>query len=173
MAGDTYLKMDSIKGTISVAGYTGLLELETYSFDAAQTLTPGSQPAGAGRVSFNPFTIRRTVDEHSPAFFLLLCNGMTLPNMQLIRATSPSEGANLSQKPAVQAVITFKTVAMKTYAFSDDGDLPKETISFEYGGLQIVYYTQTPDGRPGNPPQVTGGWNRITNQQDNQTIPPS
>ena len=41
------------------------------SFDIEQTLTIGSQStgAGAGKVTFNPFSITRKVDRASPVFF--------------------------------------------------------------------------------------------------------
>jgi bacteriocin-like protein len=44
-----------------------------YTFDIEQTLNIGSQSngAGAGKVTFNPFSITRKVDRASPVFFAL------------------------------------------------------------------------------------------------------
>jgi len=46
-----------------------------YTFDIEQTLNIGSQStgagAGAGKVTFNPFSITRKVDRASPVFFAM------------------------------------------------------------------------------------------------------
>ena len=49
----------------------GLFEIEDYSFDIEQTLSIGSQSsgAGAGRVTFNPFSITRKIDVATPKLF--------------------------------------------------------------------------------------------------------
>ena len=53
---------------------------------------------------------------------------------------------------------------MKTTAYADSDRSPGEQVTFEYGGLQIRYATQTPDGQPG--PVQVAGWNRIKNISD-------
>ena len=47
---------------------------------------------------------------------------------------------------AIYLVFIFKLVAVKTMAWSYDDESPKETVTFEYGGLQIHYRPQSPDG---------------------------
>ena len=37
----------------------------------------------------------------------------------------------------------------------------KETVSFEYGGLEIDYFPQNADGRLGK--VIHGGWDRVRN----------
>jgi type VI protein secretion system component Hcp len=39
------------------------------TFDIEQTLNIGSQSTGAGKVTFNPFSITHKVDRASPVFF--------------------------------------------------------------------------------------------------------
>ncbi len=48
-----------------------VFEVETFSFDVEQTLNIGSQSsgAGAGKVTFNPFSITRKIDRSSPNLF--------------------------------------------------------------------------------------------------------
>ena len=55
----------------------GLFEVEDYSFDVEQTLNIGSQSsgAGAGRITFNPFSITRKIDVSSNIFFSNACSG--------------------------------------------------------------------------------------------------
>ena len=61
---------------------------------------------------------------------------------------------------------TFKLVAVKTVAWAHDDEAPKETVTFEYGGLIIQYAQQKPDGSLIQP--VTGGWNRVRNKEDTE-----
>ena len=60
-----------------VAKAEGLFEVEDFSFDIEQTLNIGSQStgAGAGRVTFNPYSITRKIDRSSPELFSAACSG--------------------------------------------------------------------------------------------------
>ena len=64
-------------GKTGTFGNHCLFEIEDYSFDIEQTLNIGSQSsgAGAGKVTFNPFSITRKVDISSPSFFQMACAG--------------------------------------------------------------------------------------------------
>src|ERR1700759_4147058 len=61
----------------------GLFEIENFSFDIEQVLNIGSQStgAGAGKVTFNPFSIDRKIDVSSPRLFEMACSGT--PFMQV------------------------------------------------------------------------------------------
>ena len=63
----------------------------------------------------------------------------------------------------------FKLAAVKTMSWSYDDELPKETVTMEFGGLQIHYTPQKADGFPGDP--IAGGWNRVRNVQDTTPEP--
>src|SRR5690242_15795826 len=59
------------------AGNGNLFEVEDYSFDVEQVLNIGSQSrgAGAGKISFNPFSITRPIDKSSPILYQMACSG--------------------------------------------------------------------------------------------------
>jgi len=63
----------------------------------------------------------------------------------------------------------FKLVAVKTISWSHDDESPKETTTFEYGGMLIRYCQQKPDGS--YYPSIPGGWNRVKNVKDESTTP--
>ena len=67
-------------------------------------------------------------------------------------------------------VFMFKLVAVKTISWSYDDESPKETTTFEYGGLQVHYSKQNPDGTLAG--AIPGGWNRVTNIQDRDALGP-
>lgn len=145
----------------------GLFEIEDFSFDVEQTLNIGSQStgAGAGKITFNPFSITRKIDKASPVLFERACSGT--PYQQVALGARKASGGTMSGQ--VYLVFLFKLVAVKTISWSYDDESPKETTTFEYGGLQIWYTPQKPDGKPDV--EAKGGWNRVKNIKDQDQNP--
>jgi type VI secretion system Hcp family effector len=140
----------------------GLFEVEDYSFDIEQTLAIGSQStgAGAGKVTFNPFSVTRKVDKSSPVFFQNACSGKAFKSVFLGMRKSAGNDAT----GAFFLVFQFKLVAVKTVGWAHDDEAPKETVTFEYGGLLVKYGQQNPNGQIAG--VVPGGWNRVKNKAD-------
>jgi type VI protein secretion system component Hcp len=151
----------------TAAKNSGLFEVEDFSFDIEQTLNIGSQStgAGAGRPTFNAFNITRKIDKSSPILFQMACSGTPFQEVGL--GLRKGSGGKMSGK--VYLVFRFKLVAVKTISWSYDDESPKEAMTFEYGGLQIHYTPQKPDGSPDK--IMAGGWNRVKNVQDTTADP--
>lgn len=147
---------------VKAYGQGGLFEVEEYSFDVEQTLSIGSAStgAGAGKITFNPFSITRKVDKSSPTFFMNACSGKAFMNVYLgLRKSAGNQATGV-----FFLLFTFKLVAVKTLGWAHDDEAPKESVTFEYGGLQIRYGQQA---AAGNISAVfPGGWNRVKNIQD-------
>jgi type VI secretion system Hcp family effector len=146
-----------------------IFEVEDFSFDIEQTLSIGSSASGigAGKVTFNPFSITRKIDKASPLLFQMACSGTTFETVVLALADTVG-GA----KPAAGSIFLrfdFKLVAVKTISWSYDAGSPKEVVTFEYGGLQLRYSPQNPNGTLAAP--IQGGWNRVQNVQDTSSGP--
>ena len=146
-----------------------IFEVEDFSFDIEQTLSIGSSASGvgAGKVTFNPFSITRKIDKASPLLFQMACSGTTFETVVLALADSVG-GA----KPAAGSIFLrfdFKLVAVKTISWSYDAGSPKEVVTFEYGGLQVRYSPQNPNGTLAAP--VQEGWNRVRNVQETSSGP--
>jgi len=139
-----------------------VFEVEDYSFDIEQTLNIGSQSsgAGAGKITFNPFSITRKIDIASPRFFQMACSGVAFQLVQLV--LRKSTGTDQAGQAFLR--FDFKLVAVKTISWAHDDESPKETVTFEYGGLQIRYAQQEPSGKLLAP--IAAGWNRVTNTSD-------
>jgi type VI secretion system secreted protein Hcp len=140
-------------------GRCGLFEVEDYSFDIEQTLNIGSQSSGtgAGKVTFNAFSITRKIDCASPKFFQMACSGKAFQTVGLGMRKSAGNDAS----GVMFLVFTFKLVAVKTVSWAHDDESPKETVTFEYGGLNVQYSQQRADGSL--MPPTAGGWNRVKN----------
>ena len=135
---------------------------QDFSFDVEQTLNIGSQStgAGAGKITFNPVSITRKADKISPLLFAAAASGKPYQTMILaLRKASGSTGAGM-----VFMQYVFKLVAVRTMSWSYTEESPRETVTFDYWGLQIFYAPQQPDGKLGNP--IPGGWNRVKNVSD-------
>jgi type VI secretion system secreted protein Hcp len=150
-----------------------VFEVEDYSFDIEQTLNIGSQSsgAGAGKVTFNPFSITRSIDTASPTFFQMACSGTAFQSVTL--ALRKSSGAGQAGAADTAGVVflrfDFKLVAVKTISWAHDEERPKETVTFEYGGLQVRYSRQKADGSLDA--AITKGWNRVKNISDTTASP--
>src|SRR5580700_3366336 len=95
-----------------------LFEVEDYSFDIEQVLNIGSQSAGAGagKVTFNPFSITRKVDCASPTFFQMACSGKSFQTVGLgIRKSAGNQASGV-----MNLAFTFKLVAVKTVSWAHD-----------------------------------------------------
>src|SRR5580704_11619308 len=105
----------------------GLFEIEDYSFDIEQVLNIGSQSsgAGAGKITFNPFSITRKIDRSSPILFDMACSGTAFKQVSL--ALRKSAGG--MQSGVIFLRFDFKLAAVKTISWSHDDEAPKETTT--------------------------------------------
>jgi type VI secretion system secreted protein Hcp len=146
--------------------HPGWTEVSDYSFDIEQVLNIGSQSAGAGagKVTFNPFSITRNVDVNSPIFYQMCCSGTPFKSVDLAlhKAGTP---AGPSGAPQDYLTFTFKLVAVRTISWTQGAEGPGELITFEYGGLDITYYKQNANGSYAATPAFAG-WNRVKNVAD-------
>lgn len=148
--------------TIAFPPNNNVFEVENYSLDVAQILNIGSQSsgAGAGKVSFDPFTVTRKSDRASPILYQMACSGTPFQFVVLVlcKSAGGATSATVFQK------FTFKLVGVKSIAWAYDAEAPRDVVTFEYGGLVIEYWVQAADGSMGV--KVIGGWNRLKNISD-------
>lgn len=146
-----------------------VFEVEDYSFDIEQTLNIGSQSsgAGAGKITFNPFSITRKIDKLSPKLFSMACSGTAFQQVTLLLRKSAGVGGGGADVSGLAFLrFDFKLVAVKTISWSHDDESPKEEVTFEYGGLQMRYNQQDASGDMTKFPITAAGWNRVRNTTD-------
>lgn len=159
---DDKLGLKEIVDKFKAAGKGRVFEVDNFNFDIEQTLNIGSQStgAGAGRVQFNPFSIERKIDRSSPDFFQKACSGT--PYKEVVLGLRKSGGGDVSG--AFFLMFRFLLVAVKTVAWANGDEAPTETITFEYGALQILYGKQDANGMIKD--KYPAGWNRVKNVRD-------
>jgi type VI secretion system Hcp family effector len=116
---DTYLlfvqtSQGQIKGNSAFPGHQGWIEVESASFgnlalteENAPAIQRSTSGAGAGKVTFNPFSITKAVDSASPKLFQAATRGETVVKVvvecasgQHITHRLTITGGKLSVKPA-------------------------------------------------------------------------
>jgi type VI protein secretion system component Hcp len=133
-----------------------VIEVQSASFEGEQTLNIGSQSsgAGAGKVTFNPFSITRKPDANSATFWADMCSGTAFKS---IAFTATEAGASAPFLTFTMGLAAIKTLSVN--ATETGGAL--ETITFEYGQATYGAALQNPDGSLGK--VVTAGWDVTKN----------
>ena len=141
---------------VSVGSVPEAFEIKDFSFGVENATTIGSATGGAGtgKIKFNEFTIKKTSNQSSPAFFKNCCAGahyktVTVSMRKIGREAASGEFLRFK----------FDTVFTTKIDWSGPGDEgPEESITFVYGKLGIRC---TPE--PGSKP-VAAGWDQVTNK---------
>lgn len=148
---------------------TNYIKLSSLQYDLEQTLNIGSQGtgAGAGKVTFTPIVITKTLDAISTTLMQNCASGtpFTLEIIFVSNASGKSAG-DVRYKMQV-GLAAVKSVSASSIPDCGNG-CPNiaESVSFEYGQLIVQTYTQKPTGEI-----VAGtkfGWDRIKNISINQ-----
>jgi type VI secretion system secreted protein Hcp len=128
-------------------GANAWFEIKDFSFGIENKATVGSATGGAGggKVQFNEFSIKKTVDQCSAAFFKNCCAGAHYQVVRLACRKAGSGGSSSTGKPYL--CFNFGLVFATKVEWSGPGDEgPEESITFAYGSLQVQYAKQAPNG---------------------------
>lgn len=107
-------------------------EVSEFNFDVENTLNIGSASggAGAGKVQFNEFIVKKRTDKASPFLFLHCCNGGVFNDVYLLLRKS---GVDVSKSGGNYLKFSFKLVAVKKIGWSGTSgeDVCEEEVTFE------------------------------------------
>jgi type VI secretion system secreted protein Hcp len=158
----------TIDGVTGLDGKQCMFEIKDFSFGVENPTTIGSATggAGAGKIKFNEFTIKKTSDSASPFFFLHAGNGAHFNNVTIQMRKAGGDPSSAG-KPFL--TYQFGTVFTTKIDWSGPGDEgPEESITFVYGQLSVQYQPQKSDS-----PAVIGCWDIIQNAICQQIVVPS
>jgi type VI secretion system secreted protein Hcp len=137
-------------------------EIKDFTFGIENPTTIGSATggAGAGKIKFNEFTIKKTSDQASPDFFKNCCAGAHYDSV-IVEMRKAGGDPTISGRAFLR--FNFGTVFTTKIDWSGPGDEgPEESITFVYGKLGVTYWPQSTKGEQG--PPKPAGWDQITNQ---------
>jgi type VI secretion system secreted protein Hcp len=137
-------------------------DLQDWRFGISQEVNVGSSAGGigAGKVTFEQFTVSKQIDHASPDFFATCCTGGHYKDVMLLIRKA---GTDRSKSGGVYLRFDFKMVFVAKIDWSgDDSPSPKEEITFDYGALRLNYKPQTATG--GLDATQSTAWSRVLNQ---------
>ena len=137
-------------------------EIKDFSFGVENPTTIGSATggAGAGKIKFNEFTIKKTTDAASPRLFKACAIGEHFTEVVF-------EITHVDKKGRETPYLTYQmeTVFVTKIDWSGPGDEgPEESITFVFGKLGVTYHQI--DDRTGEMTDISFGWDQVTNKED-------
>jgi type VI secretion system secreted protein Hcp len=148
MASDVFIKLGDIKGESQADGHKEEIELLSWSWGATQAgSTQSIQGSTAGKVNVHDLTITKLVDGATPNLVKAVCGGTAYKEALLVCQKSAGAG-----KPKVAYLkIKLGNVLISSYSTGGTGqsDETTETISLNFGKVELTYTQQTAEGGGG------------------------
>jgi type VI secretion system secreted protein Hcp len=155
--GESFLKIDGVKGESTDSKHVGELDVEAFSWGLTQTTAGGGGGGGgAGKASFSDFSFVARSTTASPQLFLACASGKHL-----------KEAVFTARRPGKAAVefltITFTDVLISSYQESGSSDVPQDAVSFNFSKIKVEFTPTGAKGTPGTP--VVAGWDLKANKK--------
>jgi type VI secretion system secreted protein Hcp len=155
MAFDAFLKIDGVNGESTRKGFEKQMEIQSFSWGAANpaTIGAGGGGGGGGKVSVSTFNIMKKSDAASPLLFQACCQG---DHYDKATVTLNKAGG---KAPVDFIKYEFEKVYVENIQWSGSSggdDTPTESVSFAFGKVSVTYTPQNPDGSKGSP--AVGSW---------------
>jgi type VI secretion system secreted protein Hcp len=149
MAFDAFLKIDGIKGESTDSKHKDEIILLSYNWGVSNAAGGASAAGGrgAGKASPSEFQIVKLIDAASPSLFQACASGLHSKDMTVtVRKAGGQQLEYLSYK--------FYDVMVSNYQMNghaQGGDLPMESVSFNYSKVEIKYTPQDATGKGMSP----------------------
>jgi len=140
MAVDVFLKLGTIKGESKDSAHPGEIDILSWSWGIAQTGTMGhGGGGGAGKANFSDLSIMHTLDKASPVLMASCANGEHITEGTLV-----ARKAGKGQQEYL--IIKMTDVLITSVSPSGSSEEPTESVSLQFGKVDLEYKPQKPDG---------------------------
>ncbi len=165
MAGDMYMEIDGIKGESTDKDHSGWFEITSYSFAANQPAAATRSTSGGAtveRVYLSDFTITKSMDIGTPSLALACCTGRALKKITISCWRSDTTGEKPTPVEYIKYVLSDAIIT--NYSVTGGaGDIPSESISFNYAKITWNYLPQK-EGGGGKEGNKESGWDLFKNE---------
>lgn len=138
-----YLKIPGIKGQTQTADFKDCLEVDTFHFGAGLGVTTGTSNSErtTGLPSFSEVSVSRTADSATPQLL------QKLADAEVVKEKTVFTFVRKDNKTVLNLMtVTLSDVIISAVSLSSGGELPNETISLSYSGIEIEYTKQAEAG---------------------------
>ena len=141
-----YLKIPGIEGEVTAKGHEKWIECHSLQWGIGRgisTPTGASTSRESSAPSVSEVTVKKATDKSTPNLFQEACVG-TSKDIELHLCQT---GAN------IQTYLMFKLAKslISGYSMSSGGDVPSESLSFNFTKIEMKYTPFNDDNTPGSP----------------------
>ena len=151
---DMFLKIEGVDGESKDKTHGKEIDVLSLSWSTAMQ---SSRAGGAGKVSAEELAITKYIDKATPKLFEALASGQHVAEAKIVVR-------NAGGNPVEYLKYTLKDIMVSSYSTSGSSgeDRPTESISFNYGKIEVEYTELNADGTPGK--VTVRGWD-VTKKQ--------
>ena len=151
---DMFLKIEGVDGESKDKTHGKEIDILSLSWSSA---LQSSRAGGAGKASVEDISITKYIDKATPKLFESLATGKHIAEAKIVVR-------NAGGNPVEYLKYTLKDIMVSSYSTggSSGDDRPTESISFNYGKIEIEYTELNPDGTPGK--VTVRGWDPVKKQ---------
>jgi type VI secretion system secreted protein Hcp len=160
MAVDMFIKIGDVKGESKDDSHKGEIDVLSWSWGVSNSGTAHTGGGmGAGKVNVHDLTLTKYVDLSSPDLLLACCNGKHIPEATLtVRKAGESPLEYLKIK-----LTDVMVTSVNTGGSSGGDDRLTETLTLNFGKVNVDYVEQTEKGAAGGKPKM--GWDVAANKK--------
>jgi len=138
---DYYLQLPNIPGEATATGFEKQIAVSAFTMGFEQTLNIGSQSsgAGAGKITYLPFSIEKHYDLASTKLFLAAAAGTPMNGVIFSIVKTGSGSADGKSAPKAYLKVTLNLCFVKSISVQTLDAYPVELVSFEYGAIKFEY----------------------------------
>ena len=141
---DYFLKLDGIKGESTDKDHKDEIQIESWSWGAAQTTQASQGSSRAGKACAQEIHFTKMVDKSSPLLAAGVMSGGIIPNAILIGRKSGGD------RPVEYLQYEMKNVLISSYSIAgSSSSLPMDSFSLNFANVTFEYRTQRADGSAG------------------------
>ncbi len=123
-------------------GHLKWVEITSWSHSFEQPTNPARSQSGGTieRCNHNPFSVTRKMDAASVHMMSACWGGMVFPSLIFEAYRAQSQDPGSGNEPVKYIQVEMKHVIVASYEISGgEGDIPEETITFNYGYIRYQY----------------------------------
>jgi len=160
MAFDAFLKIDGITGESTDDKHKDWIEVLSYSWGASQPASGSASSSGGAsheRANFQDFSIVKTLDMATPKLALACAGGQHVKSVILELCRAGGDKVKYMEYKLTNCIIS-------SISNGGGGGEPSESLSFNYGKVELTYVQQKrADGTAGG--NVATGWDLQLNKK--------